>query len=205
MILIGVCGKAGAGKDTVGDRVERKHDFCRYALADPIKDMLEVIGVDARDRNTREGEHHVFDKSPREMAQTLGTDWMRDHVDPMGWLKLAKIEYEYNKNIGLYHGLIITDVRFNNEADWIRENGVLIHVIRPNVSEIAAHSSENGISFSPSSDSMVENTKDIDFLNEQVDMIINAIKNSKHDRNNTRDTDWVPDSSVCSDISVSNL
>ena len=42
-LLIGLTGYAGAGKDTVADRLEARHHFERAAFADCLKDMLAVL------------------------------------------------------------------------------------------------------------------------------------------------------------------
>ncbi|HHK4489771.1 TPA: deoxynucleotide monophosphate kinase, partial [Pseudomonas aeruginosa] len=43
-------------------------------------------------------------------------------------------------------GFVISDVRFDNEADWIRaKGGVVVHLHRQDTAEVAAHSSESGI------------------------------------------------------------
>ncbi|HHK4489846.1 TPA: deoxynucleotide monophosphate kinase, partial [Pseudomonas aeruginosa] len=43
-------------------------------------------------------------------------------------------------------GFVISDVRFDNEADWIRaKGGVVVHLRRQGAADVAAHSSESGI------------------------------------------------------------
>ena len=44
-MLIGICGKAGAGKDTVGDFLIQNYGFNKIALADPIKRLVKDIFV----------------------------------------------------------------------------------------------------------------------------------------------------------------
>ena len=48
-MLIGVCGKAGSGKDTIADYLVKKYNFKKIALADPIKRMVEDVFVLAAD------------------------------------------------------------------------------------------------------------------------------------------------------------
>ena len=42
-MLVGICGKAGAGKDTVGDYLIDKYGFKKIALADPIKRLVKDV------------------------------------------------------------------------------------------------------------------------------------------------------------------
>lgn len=151
MKLIGLTGKAGVGKDTVADYLVANYGFTKYSLADPIKDMLAVIGVDARTRETKEKPHPVFGASPRRMAQTLGTEWGRMCIRNDFWLKAAELHIETVKmgnaldSVPTFNGIVIPDVRFENEAAWLRaQGGRLWHIIR-DVPAVEAHSSEAGV------------------------------------------------------------
>jgi hypothetical protein len=69
------------------------------------------------------------------------------------WVKLAARRWESYKaraaHAALPHhfpGLVFTDCRFNNEADWVRsEGGSVIHVERVNVAPVGSHKSEEGV------------------------------------------------------------
>tara|TARA_R100001594_G_scaffold53735_1_gene87280 strand:+ start:17595 stop:18317 length:723 start_codon:yes stop_codon:yes gene_type:complete len=73
--------------------------------------------------------------SPREVYQLFGTEMMRECVADSFWTDIAPTE-----------NVIITDVRFKNETEWLfANNGVLIDVKRPdNQVSVAAHASEAG-------------------------------------------------------------
>ena len=42
-MLIGICGKAGSGKDTVASFLEKDHGFVSISLADPMKRFLQAV------------------------------------------------------------------------------------------------------------------------------------------------------------------
>lgn len=145
MKLIGLTGFAGSGKDTAADYLVQNYGFIKYSFAGPLKEMLKVIGVDCDNRDTKERKHPVFGASPRRMAQTLGTEWMRECVNSQGWLLLAD---QFIKNtLPEVPGIVISDVRFENEARFLREkNGLLIHVVR-DTAPVEGHASEAGVKF----------------------------------------------------------
>lgn len=76
--------------------------------------------------------------SPRMAYQRFGTDFARKLINENVWLDLIP-----DGNV------IISDVRFNNESEYIRDNGgTIIHIereIMPDGVKVNEHESENGI------------------------------------------------------------
>ena len=177
MKIIGLTGKAGVGKDTAADYLVEKYGFRKYSLAGPLKEMLKVIGVSCDNRETKELPHPVFGVSPRRMAQTLGTEWMRDRVATDGWLRLADQfirdfkEFAANdKNVPEVHGVVFSDVRFENEAEFIRARGTLVHVVRK-AEAVAEHASEAGVVFRDC-DRCLMNDRTIEITQRRIDDIM---------------------------------
>lgn len=151
--ILGLTGAAGAGKNTVADVLFR-HGFANFGFADPVyRAVGAVLGVSPdslRDRATKEKPIEWLGKSPRELLQTLGTEWGRSMVRDDIWIQLAMRQVqkvlEYQKGRG---GVILTDVRFPNEAEAIRAAGGRIwRVVRSAeclAAEAAKHSSEAGL------------------------------------------------------------
>lgn len=146
-MLIGITGSAGSGKDTFAKYFIDNHNFTRYSLADPIKRMIEAaFGVTPDiwdDRMKKETSIDWLGVSPRVLAQTLGTEWGRQLVHPDLWLLLAK------QALHQHHNLIIPDIRFDNEAEWIEKNGgILLKIVGGNAPPVdnPGHASEQGIS-----------------------------------------------------------
>lgn len=153
--LIGITGKAGAGKDTLADFLVRRYGATKYSFAQPLKAALNEMfhwPMEAwNDREWKEREIKWLGKSPRQLAQTLGTEWGRELVHPQLWVLLAEQKYiqhidDYSQDFGGMPPFVIPDVRFVNEAEMIRsQNGVVIQLHRPGVMSIAAHKSEDGL------------------------------------------------------------
>ena len=148
-ILIGLCGPAGCGKDTVA-RHMANCAFTRYTLAMPLKKGLEaMLGIDLGvwdDRQRKEAVIPWLGKSPRQVAQTLGTEWGRQLVHPDLWVKLMLRKWDEVRH-SLSPRMVVTDVRFDNEAAAIIEaGGTVWRIDREGVAPVAAHSSEAGVS-----------------------------------------------------------
>lgn len=144
MKLIGITGKAGAGKDTAAAAMV-DHGYQIVSFADPIKEAINtMMGWNMSqwsNREWKETPQPPLGVSPRFLATTLGTEWGRQIVDSDMWVKLAI------DRAGSYP-TIIPDVRFDNEAKMIKNaGGIVIEIVRPNNPYPAVnHSSENGVS-----------------------------------------------------------
>lgn len=152
-MLIGIHGKARYGKDTVGKHLESAHGFHAWSFADPIwRGLAEMFDLHPA-QLTGEAKEELIQElgfSPREGAQELGTGWGRNTMGRETWIRVLdrRLRRHYaawpQKRSRLK--LVITDVRFDNEADWIREHGGEIwHLVRPDAPKVRKHESEDGI------------------------------------------------------------
>lgn len=128
--IIGLSGKAGSGKDTFAELMMeaglKSYGFRIMKFADILKQVCAtILGVD---RERFEDQDFKASKIPgvlwgdmtyRDFLIKLGTDALRNHFDEDIWVKalLSNIDYEKQDKI------IVTDVRFKNEADAIRSLG----------------------------------------------------------------------------------
>lgn len=141
--LIGLTGRtgsnqiAGCGKDTVAEMVSRHLGLPIYGFADPLYDMVKAgFGIDGRDSywSDREQKSAVIPMlsgnrpvSLRYLLETLGTEWGRNMVSNNLWTTIATLRYRDSKV-----GMVVKDVRFKNEQDWLDSmGGTLIHILRP--------------------------------------------------------------------------
>lgn len=172
--LIGLTGYAGSGKDTVRNILEERHEFDGIAFADPIRDMLRALldttGIPEKwltERELKEKEIPELGLSYRQMAQALGTEWGRALKESL-WLDIAAAK------IALYRqydspGVVISDVRFPNEAAWVRaQGGKVWTILRPGIEPVRAHASEELIATLPY-DYVIYNGGTIDDLHKAVD------------------------------------
>ena len=148
-LLVGLCGPAGSGKDTVADLLVKHGSFDRYTLAMPLKmGLLAMLGISLETWNDRVAKEAVIPwlgKSPRQVAQTLGTEWGRQHVHPDLWVKLMLRRWDVVRH-SVSPRLVVTDVRFDNEASAIVEaGGTVWRVERDEVAPVADHVSEKGV------------------------------------------------------------
>ena len=150
MILIGLTGYAGSGKDTVRNIMETE-GFVGLAFADGIRGMLRELltsaGIDDAyidERTLKEAIIPEVGVSYRHMAQSLGTEWGRNLRRDF-WLRIAAAFVVDQMDAGETH-FVISDVRFENEAAYIRERGgVIWRVVRHHVAPVRDHVSESGV------------------------------------------------------------
>jgi energy-coupling factor transporter ATP-binding protein EcfA2 len=147
-ITIGLTGPAGCGKSTVANNLSNLAQFEDFAFADPLKAglavMLRIPEWCFHDRTVKEEAFYPWKISPREAAQTCGTEWARKYVQPDVWVKRLEIDERFSASARR----VVSDVRFDNEADWIRaQGGVVIHIRRGNLPDVKSHVSEAGVRF----------------------------------------------------------
>jgi hypothetical protein len=150
MRLIGLTGKAGVGKDCFANFINTKLNFEPYSFAGPLKDACCLLFGWSRyqvdhDREFKEAIDPRWGFSPRKAMQLMGTEYGRELLRQDLWVHMAKVRLDETRKAGL----LVIDVRFENEASWIRDNGgLLVHIQRPvGAAEVPAHASEAGVKF----------------------------------------------------------
>jgi len=165
-MLIGLSGYAQSGKDTIANYLIKDHGFIRRAFADNLRNVLydlnpmlesgflqAKVDVEGWDKAKQHPE-------VRRLLQDLGLA-ARNHIHPEVWVSAA-LDRVLNDRI------VVTDVRFLNEARAIKERGGEIwRVERPGVGAVNNHISEtemDGYKF----DQVLINEAGLDHLYNQV-------------------------------------
>lgn len=168
-MLIGLCGAAGSGKDTVAEFLVRRHGFFRVAFADPIYEAVSAItGLsveELHDRRNKENTLGWVSCSPRRLLQSLGTEWGRDMIHPEIWVMSTMQRIEGMTDV------VISDVRFNNEAEAILARGGAVWRVcgrSVELGEASKHASEAGVG-DRYVDSVIQNAGSMEDLGAAVD------------------------------------
>jgi len=178
-VILGLSGSAGVGKDTAASYLEKEHGFVPYAFADPLRNMLEALLVESNldyayiyERQLKEQPIPGLGFSFRHLAQTLGTEWGRALAEDF-WLRLAEMSLGL-PDAPIHDRIVITDVRYPNEAAWVQHHGGRVARIYRPTAAVRAHTSETLI------DQIVpwvgiDNVGTVDQLHAQLDELVAAL------------------------------
>lgn len=137
-LIIGLCGNAGTGKDTAvqymldeGTVDSLGKPTYKMAFADPIREIAAIFGFTKEqmsDRTLKETDDPFWGFSPRTFMQKVGTEMFRNNLREDIWIQLLirriQEKIAWNEKNGFHKGIyFITDVRFPNEAQAIKDLG----------------------------------------------------------------------------------
>ncbi|CCQ44302.1 putative deoxynucleotide monophosphate kinase [Pseudarthrobacter siccitolerans] len=161
--LIGLIGKKRTGKDTFAAVLVEKHGYERVALADPLREAAlaldPIVGTFPLNSEglTRVREWRLSDviaelgweqakdyvPEVRRTLQRLGTESIRS-LDDQFWIRTAFARIDSLREAGT--PVVVTDVRYPNEADAIRKaGGYLARIVRDLPDDGDAHASERAL------------------------------------------------------------
>jgi hypothetical protein len=148
-MIIGLAGKAGSGKDLFAELIKKRLTSVEnLAFAKPIKDAAKILFNFTDDQLynyiKKEEIDPIWDKSPRQIFQLLGGMLRKDVHENFFIMNIKQKIESSNANV-----IVITDVRFINELEFIRSiGGKIIKILRPNAitTEHCDDISEQGIS-----------------------------------------------------------
>jgi hypothetical protein len=176
-ILIGLHGLARTGKDTAANYLAAQYAFMAYAFAAPLKTALQLmfnLTEEQLNGALKEVPLANIGKSPRELMQLLGTEWGRHLVHNDLWLLLARqhLDAALELNNQWLQGFVISDVRIENEATWIRnQGGTVLHLLRPDAAPVNPHITEAGVAIHDN-DFVIQNDADLQHLYAQLDHLM---------------------------------
>lgn len=166
MVLIGVSGKKRAGKDTFYSFLSSASPkpVVRTALADALKQEIYefVLKPNGLGRELLDSDEHK--EKFRTILQWWGTEFRRRMFRDDYWLvKLGETVDRYADQDVV---LVVTDIRFPNEFDYIKSRGgLMVRVERPGIARgdglNEVHPSETALDEETRWDSVIENNGDL--------------------------------------------
>lgn len=146
MNIVGLVGLIGSGKGTVGQYLVENHGYIETSFAKSLKDTVAAAfcwprelleGDTVESREWREQVDPWWSKklgrpvTPRWALQYIGTDVFRMHFNTNIWTwNVEKQILNHNNDV------VITDARFPNEVNLLREmGGKIIWVRKPELPE----------------------------------------------------------------------
>ena len=129
-LVIGLTGPIGSGKDTLARALSKRLPelVAVMKFAGPLYKMAAVIDPLIDPNMSQEAKATpLWDKegepTRRKLLETLGTEWGRSLRDGL-WTELLRRQIEASTALIV----VVTDVRFPDEAELIRSLGYLVHL-----------------------------------------------------------------------------
>lgn len=113
----------------------------------------------------------TFKTTPRSILQKIGTEFFRGFVSESFWTDIAPRT-----------GVIMTDVRFANELDYIHRNeGLIIKIVNQNQRDIknSGHASEQLVYTATPDFTLVHDGVNLESIASKVDAFVNTLKQNK--------------------------
>lgn len=141
--ILGIAGGIGVGKDTIAEYIAKKYGLRTRAFADDLKNWVAGLfgwGYEHMYGDLKGVVDPKWNISPRKALQILGTEGCRALCNDI-WL--IKMQDWIDHFLPPTDGLIITDIRFENEASFVRNlGGNVIHVTGPSRGSAIASQSD---------------------------------------------------------------
>jgi len=174
-MIIAFTGKKYSGKDTCSDILVSKYGFIKKSFAEPVKKACKNIFL-LTENQVNGTEKEVLDGrwgcSPRVIMQKVATELFRDelkkhiNIPESIWIYGMRLFLQQNKD----KNIVISDLRFPDEAKMIKEfGGVIISLHRNNDNQPDNHPSEN---YNILGDYCIDNNGDVDTLKENLKTIL---------------------------------
>lgn len=146
-LLVGIAGFARAGKSSIAKVLESECGFIEHSFASAIRRFTIQLVTEVNpefdlERDKTVPQHALSGRTPRSFMQLLGTEFGRNLVHPGFWVNHTMMKVRRARDAGF--PVVISDVRFKDEAEAIRAmGGVVLWVHRPGI-EAGEHASEQG-------------------------------------------------------------
>jgi hypothetical protein len=179
-------GTKGCGKTTGASYLVNYHHFVEKSFAECLKKACKELFLleDEQLFGTQEQKElpdpRWYGCTPRKMLQFVGTDLLRD--------QLSKIIPDLGKNIFTHHFklwyeaniklnpnlcVVVSDVRFQNEIDFVQGlGGLVIKIDRPSVQTNDLHPSEMELQSITTYDHLINNSGSLTDFYKEIDAYV---------------------------------
>lgn len=144
LLFIGICGRPGAGKDTIGDYLRTRYGFSQITIKKPIEESVKAV--------LRVSDYNLYDRDGREQPLEDWPGWtvrkalqgfaqsLRDLVGEHVWIKSMCMRMDEESNMGNIPSqrVVVTDIRTPTDMSFVRDHveakggrAIMIMVKRP--------------------------------------------------------------------------
>lgn len=166
--VILLTGKAGCGKDYLGNYLSSNFGYNKIAIADKLKEQASSLLDIPLEKFYRDKDKSLnfYGKitTPRELLQQLAD--IIQPINPHKWVSLLDVFFESSKK----DRIVLTDLRFKHEYDWLSiYNPKIIYIESTKsyqYSYLSHHSEKNYDYFKSISDEQLVNDGTENFISE---------------------------------------
>lgn len=183
-MVVGFTGKARSGKDTAAAILAGQTGGLVLSMAGTMKRMLlpllEALAPPGIERfkhvhgqiagELKEQPIAAIGKSPRELLQTLGTEWGRHLIREDLWIIVQR--HLIGRASSVHNVVIIPDVRYDNEAELCDR---IYQISRDDVPEVAEHTSEAGLNPELIT-AIISNNGTVDDLRKKISSVAQSVE-----------------------------
>lgn len=127
--LIAFTGLKGSGKSTAAELIADHYDYRVVSFADKVREIAaKLFGFDLaklKDPDYKEEYVEELGKTRREVLQWVGMT-MRDTYGADFWIRKMEENIREANNRWPHRNYVIDDVRFPNEAEWVKQQGGVV-------------------------------------------------------------------------------
>lgn len=169
-LVIGIAGGKGMGKDTFADHfityltstgitdwhidgeVYGKTAIKRMRFAQPLIDQLQALGISYPDTLEKKESLVPGGLTTYRQVITSFSDWATQNFGEDCFFKMSKLA------AAVHRVVVFTDVRLSFEWEYIRQNGLLIHVVGDKLeTATSGHRTEQGVPIDTDRDLVIYN------------------------------------------------
>ncbi len=174
--LIGLGHKKRHGKSTVAEYLAYNYDWGEYAFATAVKNTTDsAFKFPAEYKFNKELLYTPLNMSYREALQKVGESFRASFGEDI-WIKNLEIGIQ---DVRKFYNVVISDVRYLNEAEWVKnQGGILINIVNPRLLSSDKHISEISLD-SYKWDYVILNNGSKRALLHKIDNLVTEIFNEK--------------------------